>query len=88
MPKTSGATSTQSPKEEKSLSEENQPPSESRKGGSGFDKQIEGSPTTANKEALDHRIAHHQDSENDDVDEEKIRKAIESRADYFRAHCM
>ncbi|KAG6528052.1 hypothetical protein ZIOFF_010190 [Zingiber officinale] len=88
LPKTSGATSTQSPKEEKSLSEENQPPSESRKDGSGFNKQIEGSPTTANKEALDHRIAHDQDSENDDVDEEKIRKAIENRADYFREYCM
>lgn len=87
MPKTSGATS-QSTKEEKSLSEENQPPSESRKDGSGFNKQIEGSPTKANKEALDHRIAHDQDSENEDVDEEKIRKAIESRADYFREHCM
>ncbi|WOL02804.1 DNA ligase 1 [Canna indica] len=94
--KISGENASQSANVEKSRqSEDNQPPvpDESRKASSGFGRETEDSPASGEKvpkknlNLLKDETINNQDTENDvDLNEEKIRKAIQSRAEYFRAN--
>ncbi|URE47156.1 Histone chaperone domain CHZ [Musa troglodytarum] len=85
VPKLSGMSTSQSVKEEKSRqSEDYQESADFRKSNSD---EIEGSPASGGKSALNDETVNNQGPQDDsDINEDKIRKAIESRADYFRAN--
>ncbi|THU53091.1 hypothetical protein C4D60_Mb10t10780 [Musa balbisiana] len=85
VPKLSGVSASQSAKEEKSRQAEDYQQS------TGFRKsnsdEIEGSPASGGKSASNDETVNNQGPQDDsDINEDKIRKAIDSRADYFRAN--
>ncbi|XP_009380261.2 uncharacterized protein LOC103968690 [Musa acuminata AAA Group] len=85
VPKLSGVSASQSAKEEKSRqAEDYQQSADFRKSNSD---EIEGSPASGGKSASNDETVNNQGPQDDsDINEDKIRKAIESRADYFRAN--